>query len=819
MRSRTVSQVVVIVCCVVFVATASAAQSQRKDLFLPLGSYPWPEASIAEMLERVGDAAQPASREHDEVRLQLAYLYYQLGRNDEATSMLMPLWAGTSSALEITTTAKVLYPLFWAQVEASKGEFVSSLNQLVLADRALQNITSPKAWAALSRMVKGRRFLKMIELVPMAEEMDGQWDATTGSGSYSRNQVLALLMVLAPESVAVRDGRSSVDQKALASLSPWKEALLRGAEILASELKDMDQIVLESPEAASAVRMNREAAVLSARGKIPEAISLRRSAANKLKTPNLQDARIDCLAGVLRDAMLTRSTVLKLSAIQSGAELMELHEGRMARLGSTGGLYQVLHQQEYRDYQGLLLQLLEDASGLPQEARVDLTQRLVLQTDRLQLRPARRQMAMYRAVAENKELNTKLAVRVAQAKPALGSTEEALTAVQEKGVSEEDLTSSEEKKILEILEKAKTGETIVLEAGKVSAGKKMTVEGGAYVEAKQARRQILGFLDATVAGKVASIGGAVELPADWKGLAAGMTSEDAIVIFMEWGGGQPLKAAVITAGGSVRIIDLPDAVPDRLRPLVAASVDCLATNNLDKAPLAELGRILWRPLGALPKRVTIVPNLMLVGLPFEAMPITNGRVVVDAHIIRYALGLDDGIGRHEEIKIPHSALVLGAQEFQRLQLDGLPEAGLEVKTIRDLLRQAKVRVLPELSLPATGSALLTPSSGVELVHISTHSVRDNDPWFDRLAFPKDDVFAVELALSPLKADLAVFSACDLYSNRGQGGAPVSGITTAALAAVAPQIVTTFWQVQSRGTRFFMTAFHENLLQVTTRLSP
>jgi hypothetical protein len=234
----------------------------------------------------------------------------------------------------------------------------------------------------------------------------------------------------------------------------------------------------------------------------------------------------------------------------------------MARLGSTGSLYQVLHQQEYRNYQGLLLQLLKDASGLPQEAQTDLKRRLVLQTDRLQLRPARRQMAMYHGVAENMVLHTKLAARVAQAKPALGLTEEALTVVQEKGVSEEDLTTSEEKKIAEIAEKVKPGEAIEFEAGEVSAGKKMTAKAGAYVESKRARRQILGFLDATVAGKVEAIGGAVELPADWKGLAAGMTSKDAIIMFMEWGGGQPLKAAVITEGGSVRIIDLPDAVPD-----------------------------------------------------------------------------------------------------------------------------------------------------------------------------------------------------------------------------------------------------------------
>jgi CHAT domain-containing protein len=100
-----------------------------------------------------------------------------------------------------------------------------------------------------------------------------------------------------------------------------------------------------------------------------------------------------------------------------------------------------------------------------------------------------------------------------------------------------------------------------------------------------------------------------------------------------------------------------------------------------------------------------------------------------------------------------------------------------------------------------------------------------------LAFPNDQVYAYDLALSPMRAKLVVLSACRLFrplDERAYGDPtissqilaktvslfPVSGITTAALGRTAPQVVSTLWTVAaSPATELFMLHFYSDLLKV------
>jgi hypothetical protein len=562
------------------------------------------------------------------------------------------------------------------------------------------------------------------------------------------------------------------------------------------------------------MRSQRDAALVSARGRPRDAIAQRRAAAATFRRLRHVDARLEALAGIVADGLAIGTPESMLAVLPDGVALIELHEERLARLGAAGSLYQVRHFEAYRAMRELLLRLSAATARLGPDAATHVARELVLHADRLQLRPARRQMAIFRAVAGDEASRRRLAAQTAEARPKLAEAAAVLSAAQAEGLARDDLRSGDPQRIQEILGKARPGESVYLESGTVSAGKPMTAEGGAYVQLRAARRAIRRALDASVQAQVQDLGGAVELPADWDRLTAGLTADDAIVAFLEFGMDQPARAAVITKADAPRIVELTGATLEQLRALVASAVGGLATNTAGASTaLEQLARVLWRPLGPLPPRLTIVPNLTLVGFPFEALAARGGGLVVDSHTVRYALGLDDRIGRHDAIARPAAALVLGAEDFRRLRLAPLADARGEVAAIRARLQQAGIRLAPPEPMPRDGSALLAPVTAAGLVHVSTHSVWDAaDTLFDRLAFPDADVSAVELALSPLRARLAIFSACSLLRNRGKGTQPVSGLAAASLAVVAPQLITTLWSVESRATRLFMTALHEHLLQ-------
>lgn len=794
--------------------TVVAAAQQGPAQWQPsLDEHPWPEMSIAALLESI--PAQPLRTPADNVStLRLATLYWYLGRYDEATSLLTPLWMGASND-EVGVAVGVLWPLIWADIERGKKEWVSSVNQLALANERLKDRMSAEQWAALARLVKMRQFDLALSLAPMAAQMDLEFPTDDRRVQYSRDALVMILLALRPDSLVLdKSGRSSIAPEkleALPQLRPWGAALLHRAEMLSDELDELDQTVLANTELAAAVLQTRDATLQAARGQPGAAMSRHRAAAATLRRLGRSDLRAQALAGLVADALALGTREALESAYEGGEELIALHEQRMARMGTAGSHYQVRQGEDYRSMRQLLQKLIDDPKT-PAEETTLFSQQLVLLADQLQLRPVRRQMALLRTLGRDTDSRNQLGVQINQAKSALAQNAVALREAQQRGLAREDMRSGNVEQILDILKRPTKGQTIQFEAGSVSAGQPMTAEAGPYVELQSARKVIRRLMDAGVRTSLDGAG-AAELPSNWSALVDGMGAQDAIVMFMDAPADQPLRAAVISAAAPPRIVVLPEAKQPDLSQLVRGATASLAANTPGAMPVLEkLGRMLWLPLGPLPARLTIVPNLVLVGLPFEALPVGDGRTVSSSHSVRYAMGLGNGAGRHIGIASPTAALVLGATNFQRQRLAPLADAGIEVNDVRSMLRKAKFRLEPSMALPADGKSLLNRAPGMTFIHVATHSMTDRvDPMFDGLAFPDADLLAIEMATSSLRADLAVFSACGLFSNRGQGTQPVSGLATTTLAVVAPQIVTTLWSVESHGTRLFMTAFYERLL--------
>jgi len=329
----------------------------------------------------------------------------------------------------------------------------------------------------------------------------------------------------------------------------------------------------------------------------------------------------------------------------------------------------------------------------------------------------------------------------------------------------------------------------------------------------------------------------------------GMTASDGIVMYLRqeprpsvmYSHGEPppdalskplIQAVVITAKNG-RLVEL-NVEAETIGSLVADARKKLVLPDAAAAEnLRNLARKLWQPLGKLPENLTIVLTPELVGLPFETLPDADGQPLVTGHNIRYAFGLAPGIGATPGPSDYKKAFVAGAEAFPQLHLYPLPWSATEVRSLRKFFNVHGVDVLPAGGdgLPEIGRPMFANGETVDIVHLSTHSVMDQEvPLLDSLAFPKDQIYAYDLALSPMRAKLVVLSACELFRPLDQQSYrdpavspqmvartvslfPVSGITTASLGSIAPQVVSTLWTISaSPATELFMLRFYSELLK-------
>jgi CHAT domain-containing protein len=163
------------------------------------------------------------------------------------------------------------------------------------------------------------------------------------------------------------------------------------------------------------------------------------------------------------------------------------------------------------------------------------------------------------------------------------------------------------------------------------------------------------------------------------------------------------------------------------------------------------------------------------------------------------------------------AFVIGAETFGAADEPPLPESRVEVETLRALLGAAGAEVLPREAMPDIASALVTDAAAYQVVHVSTHSQLEQleltpVPILDSLLFPRGGIYAYEFALASMRSSLVVLSACELYKRRGDRLYPVSGLTIASLARIAPQIISTLWQADAKATSLFMARFYSRLVE-------
>jgi CHAT domain-containing protein len=266
---------------------------------------------------------------------------------------------------------------------------------------------------------------------------------------------------------------------------------------------------------------------------------------------------------------------------------------------------------------------------------------------------------------------------------------------------------------------------------------------------------------------------------------------------------------------------LPSVLSDASRQDWRATAERVASQLLADVPGLQRAGI---------KRLVIVPDDVLTGIPFEALPVNGSELLIQQFSVSYLpsarLLVEKRPGRRnirwpwdttlEAFADPRSSA--GQQKMDapagRIWAP-LPEAGREVNGIaRAIGGRAAIYVGEQAR-----KDLLLRSKPPPLLHFATHAFADmNDPARSYILFAPGDpaqlfdhLYLGEVDdLSLNQVDLVTASACETDAGKLVRGEGVQSFSRAFLAAGARSIVTSLWAVTDRDSADLMLRFYSRL---------
>jgi len=287
---------------------------------------------------------------------------------------------------------------------------------------------------------------------------------------------------------------------------------------------------------------------------------------------------------------------------------------------------------------------------------------------------------------------------------------------------------------------------------------------------------------------------------------------------------------VITRNGcelSIRVHDIRARAKDLLKR-VSDFAAALERRDLEYAAEAHaLYDLLVAPAGkdlAGRRILCIVPDGPLWYLPFQVLRTKSGRHLVESTAVFFApsLSMLRASNTPRSFAERPRLLALGnatagterPPSFRGGPLAALPDAEREVREIAALYGTAS-RVL--VKGDARESVAKKLASSHDVLHFATHAVIDDEsPLFSSLVLAGSEsedglLEAREILELPLKAHLAVLSACQTARGSVHDGEGMVGLSWALMAAGCPVSVVSQWKVASASTSKLMVAFHRQLL--------
>ncbi len=322
---------------------------------------------------------------------------------------------------------------------------------------------------------------------------------------------------------------------------------------------------------------------------------------------------------------------------------------------------------------------------------------------------------------------------------------------------------------------------------------------------------------------------------------AGLANRLSSTLVLYWTHPMGSYAWVVTRDGDVRGVPIRESVPG-LRRAVQKAVDVAPQLELSRSasgvvttsvPPRQVYRALyatlWAPIASflpadLDARITIIPHGPLLSLPFAALLDPDGHYLIERYALHYASSgavLLEATARASQPApdSPRDLMVADPSPTPPAEsgaaLPALPGARAEVASIATVLKEPAETLMGRA---ASESAVRAALPRARVVHFATHAlVRDTDPLGSHLllaspangdARSEDDgrLTASEIADLRLVSDLVVLGSC--RSARGSISSDgIAGLTRAFMAAGAPSVVATLWDVSDNPTALLMTRFY------------
>lgn len=823
--------------------TATSAQSTPPSLdkvFKTYHNYDNPVQTIQLLRKKIENHLPGDKLDTDFNYLQLSNLYSSLGNHDEATSLLFKLKLRHSSN-DIEKITYVLYGLEWAATHKEKRETRDEIASLALALHYAPLIENLSWRQTALWHVKEYQFNFLVEHALEVIQFDIDYKngkPPLGDDTYiilgifyperlfeiENNKVNQMAKQLEKDEKDQEDYSDPTpnnldfnvkDAKSVLDIEPWFPALNNLLESLAIELADLDRFNNLSSELIEAYDNARNAELEVLHANYNNAIRLYKNALGVLRKEKHYHAAEKVVSRYVAVALLFKKTEHLISVASFIDDQIAAYEKLMARLNPREmGRFQsfkvsdyLLRRQVYHDWLSDI-----DPALLGNYSQVPVRQ-FVLAGDGMRLRPMRHEIQLLGEVHDkNLKRNTKRLL--GNGANALEMVKSNLKKAQQEGHAREEYRTGNFRQYFDIINKAQPGDVIIKEAAEPSRQKNITYESGPYAQLLVKTRELETELYTAIQNGTFRLGntGIVE---NWQQIVKGMKQDEVIVSYFDYGQDRPLYAAIISHTGDVQLIDLPFGTLPQVRDWIEQGREELATDaTQNQDAIQKLSESLWFPLGKLPRKVTIIPTLSLLGFPFEVLKSQDGTRVVESHDIQYALGLSVGVGRARTISDTLPAIVIGAHTFKKQGLDPLPSSRAEVTQIRNYLSGIGIRLYPNNAFPDSPQEWVDIDKKISILHVSTHAIWDkSNSLFDTLVFPEKNLLAVEMAFSPIKADLVIFSACNVLTKRADVVHPLSGLVTGALSSAAPQLITSLWSISASGSSVFMEVFYRKLFSL------
>lgn len=336
-------------------------------------------------------------------------------------------------------------------------------------------------------------------------------------------------------------------------------------------------------------------------------------------------------------------------------------------------------------------------------------------------------------------------------------------------------------------------------------------------------------------------------------------------------GYKPLRATVSVGAETYQNVSPVDQITtddfeqvvELLRGLIDGSVNAPPEVRAKLLPefLGTFAKMLVQPVAARlgeQRKLILFPDQVLYFVPFEALPVSGGRYLVEQAQVRYSqsaavwsllksrdypagrkpfFGMGGALYAAMEEQAPpldnatrHLQLQVRAQRnavegrsqreiyaaiFGSKPMTYLKGSLTEVQVLSRLFPDATVFTGEDMSESRIKAMVRDGSLATyQIVHLATHGfVLPETPELSGVAmtiFPKERdgedgyLTAPEVARLGLRADLAVLSACDTGRGRIYGGEGVQGLTGSLLMGGANRALVSLWPVSDAGTMRFMT---------------